>query len=101
LDAFGVHGVGGTLGAILTGVFANRAVQDMFDGGPVGLLDGNTQQFINNTAGALITWILAAVATLIILVIVDKTIGLRLSESEELTGLDLSQHGEEAYNLEG
>lgn len=101
LDAFGVHGVGGTLGAILTGVFANRAVQDVFGGGPVGLLDGNTQQFINNAAGALITWILAAVGTLIILVIVDKTIGLRLSESDEITGLDLSQHGEEAYNLEG
>jgi Amt family ammonium transporter len=101
LDAFGVHGVGGTLGAILTGVFADRTVQDMFGGGPVGLLDGNTQQFINNTAGALITWILAAVATLIILVVVDKTIGLRLSDAEEITGLDLSQHGEEAYNLEG
>ena len=70
-------------------------------GGLVDGLAGNAQQFLNNTAGALITWILAAVATLISLVIVDKTIGLRLSESEEITGLDLSQHGEEAYNLEG
>jgi Amt family ammonium transporter len=56
LDAFGVHGVGGTLGAILTGVFARSSVQDVFDGGPVGLLEGNAGQALNNALAALITW---------------------------------------------
>ena len=97
LDAFGVHGVGGTVGAILTGVFANK----MVDGSSSGLLDGNAQQLVNNATGALLTWVLAAVGTFIILKVVDAVIGLRVSESEELDGLDISQHGEEAYNLEG
>ena len=100
LDAFGVHGVGGTLGAILTGVFATKAVNDGFDGAPMGLLDGNMSQFVNNILGALLTWVLAAVATFIILKIVDATVGLRVDEADELEGLDLTQHGEEAY-LEG
>ena len=56
---------------------------------------------INNTLGALITWVLAAVGTIIILKVVDATIGLRVSEEDEVEGLDLSQHGEEAYSLEG
>jgi Amt family ammonium transporter len=100
LDAFGVHGVGGTLGAILTGVFANSTVQDVFDGGPVGLLEGNAGQAVNNVLGALLTWVLAAVGTIILLKIVDAVVGLRVSEDEEIKGLDLSQHGEEAYSLE-
>ena len=100
LDAFGVHGVGGTVGAILTGVFATVAVNDGFDGGPMGLLDGNTGQFVNNILGALITWVLAAVATLIILKIVDVTVGLRVDEADEVRGLDLTQHGEEPYGSE-
>ena len=100
LDAFGVHGVGGTLGAILTGVFATKAINDGFDGAPMGLLEGNMSQFVNNILGALLTWVLAAVATYIILKIVDATIGLRVDEADELEGLDLTQHGEEAY-LEG
>jgi Amt family ammonium transporter len=101
LDAFGVHGVGGTLGAILTGVFATKAVNDGFNGGPMGLLDGNVGQFFNNFLGVLLTWALAAIATFIILKIVDATIGLRVDQSDEVLGLDMTQHGEEAYSPQG
>lgn len=97
LDAFGVHGVGGTLGAILTGVFATKAVNDGFDGAPMGLLEGNVQQFVNNILGVLLTWVLAGLATYIILKIVDATVGLRVDEADEVKGLDISEHGEEAY----
>jgi Amt family ammonium transporter len=98
LDAFGVHGVGGTLGAILTGIFANSSVQQVGDG-PVGLLEGNAGQALNNLLGVAITWVLAAVATIIILKIADSIVGLRASSSDETEGLDLTQHGEEAYEL--
>ena len=98
LDAFGVHGVGGTVGAVLTGVFASKLVNDGFEGGPMGLLEGNVGQFVNNILGVLITWALAAVATFVILKIVDATIGLRVSEADEDVGLDYTQHGEEAYS---
>jgi len=101
LDAFGVHGVGGTLGAILTGVFATREVADpvLVSGGgnPVGLVDGNTSLLIGQLVAVAITWVLAAVATFIILKILDVTMGLRVRRDEELQGLDLSQHGEEGY----
>jgi Amt family ammonium transporter len=98
LDAFGVHGVGGTLGAILTGVFANSSVQEVGDGA-VGLLEGNAGQAVNNLLGVVITWVLAAVATIIILKIADSIVGLRASATHEIEGLDLTQHGEEAYEL--
>jgi Amt family ammonium transporter len=103
LDAFGVHGAGGTLGALLTGVFASSAVNPIFKDAagktlPSGLLDGNAGQLANQAIGAAIAWVLAIVGTLIILKIVDSTIGLRVTEEQELQGLDLSQHGEEAYN---
>ena len=94
LDAFGVHGIGGTVGALLTGVFAREAV-----GGSAGLLESNPAQFVNNGLGALLTWVLAAVATFVILKIVDALIGVRVSDTDEITGLDISQHGEEAYQL--
>ncbi len=94
LDAFGVHGIGGTVGALLTGVFAREAV-----GGAPGLLEANAAQFVNNALGALLTWVLAAVATFVILKIVDALVGVRVSESDEITGLDVTQHGEEAYQL--
>ncbi len=93
LDAFGVHGVGGTLGAIMTGVFASNAVQE----GSTGLLEGNSGQFFNNFLGALLTWVLAAVMTFILLKITDKVVGLRVAKTEEIVGLDISQQGEEAY----
>jgi ammonium transporter, Amt family len=104
LDAFGVHGAGGTLGALLTGVFAVSSVNAIFKDPqgralPVGLLDGNLHQLWNQAAGVLIAWIIAAVGTYVILKIVDAVIGLRISPDDEITGLDLSQHGEEGYNM--
>jgi Amt family ammonium transporter len=105
LDAFGVHGAGGTLGAILTGVFAtnevNNALKDSA-GKPLalGLVDGNGGQIVNQLIGVAIAWVLAAVATLVILKICDMLIGLRATADEETQGLDLAMHGEEAYNLE-
>jgi Amt family ammonium transporter len=98
LDAFGVHGAGGTLGALLTGLFANSAIYPIFGAGKAtGMFEGNWRQFFHQAAGVAIAWALSIVGTLIILFIVDKTIGLRVSEEDEATGLDLSQHGEEGY----
>jgi Amt family ammonium transporter len=105
LDAFGVHGAGGTLGAILTGVFASRYVNPMFKDAQgnllgSGLLDGNAHQLLNQATGVVIAWVLAAVGTLILLKVVDVTVGLRVTEEHEVEGLDLTQHGEEGYALE-
>jgi Amt family ammonium transporter len=98
LDAFGVHGAGGTLGALLTGFFANSAINPIFGAGKAtGLLEGNAHQVLNQALGVTISWVISIVGTLIILFIVDKTIGLRVSAEDEATGLDLSQHGEEGY----
>jgi ammonium transporter, Amt family len=96
LDAFGVHGVGGTLGAILTGVFATRAVQDLNSGNVIGLLEGGTLMKGQLVATA-ITWVFAAVVTFVLLKILDATMGLRVTPEEETQGLDLTQHGEEGY----
>jgi ammonium transporter, Amt family len=106
LDAFGVHGAGGTLGALLTGVFAVSAVNPIFKNAAgnttaSGLLEGNSHQLLNQAVGVGIAWLLAIVGTLVILKVVDVTIGLRVSEDEEVQGLDLSQHGEEGYYWEG
>jgi ammonium transporter, Amt family len=99
LDAFGVHGAGGTMGAILTGVFANSIVNPIFGAGKAtGLLEGNWHQLLNQLVGVVIAWVLSIVGTLVILFIVDKLIGLRVSEEDEREGLDLSQHGEEGYD---
>jgi ammonium transporter, Amt family len=105
LDAFGVHGAGGTLGAILTGVFATSAINDGLKDAtgkllPLGLIDGNPAQVWNQCVGVLISWGLAIAGTVIILKIVDATLGLRVSRDEEIEGLDLSMHGEEGYNLD-
>jgi ammonium transporter, Amt family len=105
LDAFGVHGAGGTLGALLTGVFAVSAVNPIFkdaQGNTVasGLIEGNAHQLLNQCVGVGVAWVLAIVGTLAILKIVDVTIGLRITEEEEVQGLDLSQHGEEGYYWE-
>ena len=100
LDAFGVHGAGGTMGALLTGVFATSAINPIFGAGkPLGMLEGNHGQLLNQAIGVAIAWCLSIVGTLVILFIVDKVIGLRLSEEDERTGLDLSQHEEEGYDL--
>jgi Amt family ammonium transporter len=105
LDAFGVHGAGGTIGALLTGVFASRAVNPVFHdaaGNPlsVGLLEGNYGQLVNQLVGVTIAWVLAIVGSLVILKICDLVIGMRVTEEHEVEGLDVTQHGEEGYNLE-
>jgi ammonium transporter, Amt family len=96
LDAFGVHGVGGTLGAILTGLFATRAVNDLNHGGPLGLLEGGTL-LRGQIIAVLISWGMAIVGTFLILKILDVIMGLRVSREAEIEGLDFSQHGEEGY----
>ena len=96
LDAFGVHGVGGTLGAILTGVFATRAVWDIGKGEKLGLLEGG-DVLTGQVIATAITWVFAAAVSFVLLKILDVTMGLRVSEREEIQGLDLSQHNEEGY----
>lgn len=105
LDAFGVHGAGGTIGALLTGVFASSVINPIFKGSsgaasPSGMIEGNSHQLLNQLVGVLIAWALAIVGTLVILKIVDVVVGLRVSEEQEIQGLDLSQHGEEGYYWE-
>ncbi|HEY6254156.1 MAG TPA: ammonia channel protein, partial [Candidatus Angelobacter sp.] len=102
LDAFGVHGAGGTIGALLTGVFALRVINPIFKDAqgnilPSGALEGNLRQLWHQSIGVLIAWALAAGGTFLILKLVDMVIGLRVSAEHEIQGLDLSQHGEEGY----
>ena len=105
LDAFGVHGAGGTLGAILTGLFAASAINPIFgkdaSGHSIatGAIDGHWGQVLNQLTGVGIAWSISIAGTLILLFLVDKVMGLRLSPEQESTGLDLSQHGEEGYDL--
>jgi len=105
LDAFGVHGVGGTMGALLTGLFASGSINAVFGKdaagrpNPTGAIDGNGHQFLNQAVGIGIGWALAIVGTLVLLFLVDKAMGLRVSAEEEAAGLDLSQHGEEGYDF--
>lgn len=89
LDAWSIHGMGGLWGAIATGIFAMAAVN-----GYSGLMEGNVDQFLANAAGAFAALIYAFVVTLVLAKVVDKVIGLRVSEEEEYVGLDISQHGE-------
>jgi Amt family ammonium transporter len=105
LDAFGVHGAGGTIGALLTGIFASSVINPIFKDAngnvlPSGLFEGNARQLLNQCVGIAIAWALGIVGTLILLKIVDKVVGLRVSEEQETQGLDLSQHGEEGYYWE-
>ena len=96
LDAFGVHGVGGTLGAVLTGVFATRAVSDMDGGNPLGLIpDGGSIIIVD----VIITAVFSVVATLIILFVLNLPMRLRVTQENEVRGLDLAEHGEEGYIL--
>ncbi len=104
LDAFGVHGAGGTLGAILTGVFATSAINPVFkdargNAAPLGAIDGNWHQVANQGVGVAIAWTLAAFGTLGLLKLVDVTMGLRVSADDEREGLDITQHGEEGYDF--
>lgn len=97
LDAFGVHGVGGTLGAILTGVVASRVNWNIDNGNPLGLIEGGTRIIIGQIAAVAITWIASAVVTFILLKVIDAVMGLRVKPEQEIQGLDVSQHGEEGY----
>ena len=101
LDAFGVHGAGGTIGALLTGVFATQVINPIFGAGKaVGGSDGHWGQVGNQLVGVLMAWGFALVGTIAILKVVDLITGLRVTEDQEIEGLDITQHGEEAYNLE-
>lgn len=97
LDTYPVHGVGGTVGAILTGVFATTAVNS---GGKNGLLRGNYQEMLVELTAIAIAYVVAGVGTWIILKFVDATVGLRVKEESEFQGIDISEHGEEGYNEE-
>lgn len=96
LDVVGVHGVGGTLGAIATGFFATKAINPA---GNDGLLFGNPSLLGTQALSVLSAWAYSFIVTFIILKLIDKTIGLRVSEEDEVFGLDLSQHGERGYTM--
>jgi len=96
LDVVGVHGIGGIWGALATGLFATKSVNEA---GADGLFYGNPQQLLTQLIAVVATCVFSAVVTFIILKLVDVTVGLRVSEVEEEHGLDLSQHGEPAYQL--
>jgi len=99
LDAFGVHGVGGTVGALLTGVFAVKAIN--LSAGVAGAVEGNGRQVLNQFMAVLVTYGIAAVGTFVLLMITKVLCGgLRVRESDEYEGLDLTQHGESGYNFE-
>jgi ammonium transporter, Amt family len=105
LDAFGVHGVGGTLGAILTGVFATNEVNNALKDSagnvmPLGMVDGNGGQIVDQLVGVAIAWVLAIVGSLVILKVCDMVTGVRMESDAEREGMDLTLHGEEGYNLE-
>ncbi len=96
LDVLGIHGVGGLWGALATGLFASIAINP---DGANGLFFGNPSLFMSQAIASLGTIIYSAVVTLIILKVIDLTVGLRVNNEEEVMGLDLSQHGETGYNL--
>ena len=95
LDVFGIHGVAGILGAVLTGVFADPSINEAGK----GLLYGNPGQVLIQVLSVVVTIVYDAIATLVILIVVKAFTGLRVSPEEEISGLDSSQHREKAYNL--
>jgi ammonium transporter, Amt family len=105
LDAFGVHGAGGTIGALLTGVFATKLINPIFKDAQgnalaLGVIDGNYHQLLNQAVGILFAIALAVVGTYLILRVVDFVLGVRVPAEDEVQGLDLTQHGEEGYYWE-
>jgi Amt family ammonium transporter len=96
LDVVGVHGIGGTWGALATGLFATVAVNSA---GANGLIYGNPQQLLTQTIAVAVSWVYSCVMTFIILKAVDAVIGIRVPEDEEVLGLDSTQHGEVAYQI--
>jgi Amt family ammonium transporter len=105
LDAFGVHGVGGTMGALLTGLLASGGINAVFGRDamgspfPTGAIDGNWHQVLNQAVGVGFGWGFSIAGTLLLLFLVDHFIGLRVSVTDENIGLDLTQHNEEGYDL--
>jgi Amt family ammonium transporter len=96
LDVVGIHGIGGTWGALATGLFATTAVNDA---GKDGLFFGNPAQLWIQLVSIVTTWVFAFVMTIIILKVLDATMGLKVSDEDEVRGLDITQHSETAYNL--
>ena len=96
LDAFGVHGVGGILGTLCTGIFASKLINPQ---GANGFLFGNPNQFMIQFLGVAATAIYTFTVTYIIYKVIDVTIGVRVSEKDEIIGLDLTQHHEGAYTV--
>ena len=92
LDVFAVHGVGGTWGALATGIFAVAAI-----GGASGLIEGNPQQVVIQLVAVVATYVFAATATFVIVKVIDVVVGLRVSAADEALGLDVTTHGEVAY----
>jgi len=95
LDVLGIHGAGGIWGALATGIFASVAVNP---DGANGVLFGNPSLFVKQSIAVLATIVYSGVVSLAILKVIDWTVGLRVKEEDEVTGLDLSQHGEAGYN---
>ena len=95
LDVWACHGIGGTWGAIATGIFATIAVNSA---GANGLLYGNPGQLVTQIIAVGVVWVYAFVMTVILAKVVDATIGLRVRDEEESVGLDISQHAEKAYS---
>jgi Amt family ammonium transporter len=89
LDAFGVHAVGGIIGALLTGVFALKEI-----GGASGALEGNVGQILTQLEGIIVTIVWSGVVTLIILIVVNMLVGVRVTQAAEVEGLDINLHGE-------
>jgi Amt family ammonium transporter len=98
LDVVGVHGVGGTWGAVATGLFASKAINEA---GADGLFFGNPGQLVTQIVAIAATMVLAVVGTFVILKVVDAVVGLRVTDEDEVAGLDLSQHSETAYAMGG
>jgi Amt family ammonium transporter len=97
LDVVGVHGVGGAWGAIATGIFATATIT----GGAEGLLQGDSAQFFDQIIGVAATLAYSFVVTYVLLKVLDMLFGLRVSEEAEIAGIDVSEHGERAYILDG
>ena len=98
LDVVGVHGIGGTWGAIATGLFASKAINEA---GADGLFFGNPGLLVSQLVAVAATWVFAFVGSVVLLKIVDAVVGLRVTDEDEFAGLDLSQHSENAYAFEG
>ncbi len=99
LDAFGCHGIGGLVGALLTGVFADPAIWKGFGGTYAGALYGNPRQLLLQLVGSCVSMVIAFFGTLLLLKIIDLAMGLRVDATSEAIGLDITQHHERAYTV--